>query len=130
MIPKEHLDFINIYAQKMMGQNSGQFIGFLNNAWKETMRTLEEEFAKEGEKVKLHELMVHHPDTSYDEFVTHVNNKMTRSLNSRSASNHKAKKLVSSEQSELEPAYAALKPPSSHEKRFTSFSRYRLSHVS
>ena len=31
---------------------------------------------------KLHELMVHHPDTSYDEFVTHVNNKMTRSLNS------------------------------------------------
>ena len=58
---------------------------------------------------KLHELMVHHPDTSYDEFVTHVNNKMTRSLNSKSASNHKAKKLVSSEQSE--PAYAALKPP-------------------
>ena len=29
---------------------------------------------------KLHELMVLHPDTSYDEFVTHVNNKMTRSL--------------------------------------------------
>jgi len=61
---------------------------------------------------KLHELMVLHPDTSYDEFVTHVNNKMTRSLNSKSASNHKAKKLVSSEQSEPEPAYAALKPPS------------------
>ena len=49
---------------------------------------------------KLHELMVHHPDTSYDEFVTHFNNKMTRPLNSKPASNHKAKKLVSSEQSE------------------------------
>ena len=52
MIPKEYLDFINIYAQKMMGQNSGQFIGFRSMMReKETMRTLEEEFAKEGEKV-------------------------------------------------------------------------------
>jgi len=52
MIPKEYLDFINIYARKMMGQNSGQFIGFSSiMREKETMRTLEEEFAKEGEKV-------------------------------------------------------------------------------
>jgi len=140
MIPKEYLDFINIYARKMMGQNSGQFIGFSSiMREKEAMRDLEEEFAKEGEKVDAkvdtkkpvkptaHKRFEEQSTLSgaqtllsmskgskpaSDEFVTHVNNKMTRSLNSKSASNHKAKKLVSSEQSEPEPAYAALKPPS------------------
>jgi len=52
MIPKEYLDFIIIYAKKMIGPDSGQFIGFSSiMREKETMRTLEEEFAKEGEKV-------------------------------------------------------------------------------
>ena len=52
MIPKEYRDFINIYAKKMMGPDSGQFIGFSSiMREKEAMRALEVEFAKEGEKV-------------------------------------------------------------------------------
>jgi len=55
---------------------------------------------------------------------------MTRSLNSKSASNHKAKKISQLRTIRTRTSLRCIKTTLSHEKRFTSFSRYRFSHVS